>query len=224
MATVEESPYRTEETFTRNFPALVGLIPKERAARFADGSIERDIDAILWCTGYGYRFLFLTSIHPNIGGEGLRALPLYQHIFHADYPTLAFVEVPEKIVPFPFAESQAAVVARVWSNRLPLPSPKDMSGWLEKNAHERGAGRKAHILTPPTDVDYMNEMFAWSSEAEKLPDGSSGKMSIHMDSKLRWLRLEAAEMRKAFNAKGEGRHHILTYEELGFSYDKGAIN
>ncbi|KAL8848347.1 MAG: hypothetical protein Q9221_006650 [Calogaya cf. arnoldii] len=124
-----KSPYHTDQPYIRDYPGLVALVPEERAARFADGSIERDIDDIVLCTGYTYRFPFLKAIHPDIEKEGVAALPLYQHIFHMQYPSLAFIEIPGMIVPFPLAECQAVVVAQVWSGRLPLPSRQDMEKW-----------------------------------------------------------------------------------------------
>lgn len=77
MAQIQKSPYHTKEPYAREHPTLPALIPEERAASFADGSIERDIDAIILCTGYAYRFPFLTSIAPNIEDEGIGALLLY---------------------------------------------------------------------------------------------------------------------------------------------------
>lgn len=113
MAQIEKSPYQPDEPDTRDYPTLVAWIPEERAARFEDGSIERHIDAIVLCTGYAYSFPSLAPTFPSIKDEGIGALPLYQYVFHMQHPTLAFVETPEMIVPFPLAQCQAAVIARV---------------------------------------------------------------------------------------------------------------
>lgn len=93
----------------------------ERAAKFEDGSIERNLDAIILCIGYAYSFPFQAPIAPSIKDEGIRALPPYLYIFHMQNPILAFVEAPERIIPFPLAQRQATVKARVWSNKLHLP-------------------------------------------------------------------------------------------------------
>ena len=203
----------------------MALIPDERAAQFADGSIERNIDAIILCTGYAYSFPFLAPIDPAIKDEGIRSLPLYQHIFHMHHPTLAFIETPEMIVPFPLAECQAAIVARVWAARLTLPSLQEMQEWQIGVVRERGSGRKFHALTPPGDLDYMKEMYDWSRKAKEttmLGDAGRGKMPKCWDERACWLRMMAAKMRKAFNARGEERGKVLSFEELGFRFD-GAV-
>ncbi|KAL9633640.1 MAG: hypothetical protein Q9204_003316 [Flavoplaca sp. TL-2023a] len=221
-----KSPYHTDEPYIHDFPALVALIPKQRAAKFADGSIQRDIDDVVLCTGYTYRFPFLTAIHPKIEEEGIATLPLYQHIFHMQYPTLAFIETPEMIVPFPLAECQAAVVARVWSGRLPLPSQHAMEKWRDQIISNRGTGRQFHALEPPLDLEYMKEMYDWCTEAENANSHEGitpGKMPKRWDETSCWLRMMAAEIKKAFNARGAERSMVKTYEELGFRFDRRAV-
>lgn len=225
VAQNSKSPYHTDESYTCDYPFLVELIPDERAARFADGNVETDIDHVVLCTGYAYRFPFLTSFCPEIESEGVQALPLYEHVFHTLHPTLAFVEVPEMIVPFPLAESQAAVIARVWSGRLDLPDHDHMERWRANLVRDRGVGRAFHALKPPVDLEYMTAMYEWSSlaEGERIPDGTcKGKMPRMWDSKSCWLRMMAAEMKKAFNAKGNQRSDVRSYEELEFQYGNDA--
>ena len=143
------------------------------------------------------------------------------------YPTLAFVETPEMIVPFPLAECQAAVIARVWSGRLTLPSLHDMEGWRESVVHERGVGRNFHSLEPPLDLEYMKAMYDWSRMAKETATSQNsgrGKLPKYWDTKSCWLRMMAPEMKKAFDATGEERLNVLSYEELGFDFDKTETN
>ncbi|KAL8725497.1 MAG: hypothetical protein Q9166_007317 [cf. Caloplaca sp. 2 TL-2023] len=224
---IVKSPYHTDESHICDYPSLVALMPEERAAKFADGRVERSIDDIVLCTGYAYRFPFLKALHPDIDTKGIQALPLYQHIFHIHHPTLAFIEIPEMIVPFPLAESQAAVVARVWSGRLTLPGRSEMDEWRGNVIRERGAGRESHALEPPLDLEYMKAMYYWSSKAEPkqgCEDALRGKMPRKWDARSCWLRMMAAEMKKAFNAKGDERSEILSYDELGFRYEDETID
>ena len=218
-----KSPYHTDEPYTRDYPTLVALIPIERGAKFEDGSIERNLDAIIFCTGYAYSFPFLASNDPIVKDEGIRALPLYQYLFHLQYPTLAFIETPEMIVPFPLAECQAAVIARVWSGRLTLPSLHEMQDWRESVIRERGAGRGFHALKPPLDLEYMKEMYNWSRKAEEIATCeivARGKMPKLWDERACWERMMAAKMKKAFIARGEDRSNVMKYEELGFRFDE----
>ena len=143
------------------------------------------------------------------------------------HPTLAFIETPEKIVPFPLAECQAAVTARVWSGRLALPSLHEMQDWRESVVRERGSGRGFHALTPPLDLEYMKEMYEWSRKAKETAsckDGATGKSPKWWDAKACWERMTAPDMKKAFNAKGEERSNVLNYEELGFRFDGAGTN
>ncbi|KAL8678491.1 MAG: hypothetical protein Q9186_005161 [Xanthomendoza sp. 1 TL-2023] len=220
VAQTSKSPYHTDQPCMREYPGLVELIPEERAAKFADGNIEKDIDHIVLCTGYAYRFPFLTSLHPDIKNMGIQALPLYQHIFHINHPTLAFIEIPEMIVPFPLAECQAAVAARVWSGRLELPDEREMEEWRASVHRERGRGRCFHALQPPLDLQYMKAMYEWSSktEGQGIRDHNGReKMPSRWDEKSSWLRMAAAEMKKAFNARGDQRCEVKRYEELASS-------
>ncbi|KAL8819715.1 MAG: hypothetical protein Q9223_001903 [Gallowayella weberi] len=224
VAQTSKSPYHTDQSCMREYPGLVEVMPEQRSARFADGNIEKDIDHIVLCTGYAYQFPFLTSLHPDIKDKGIQALPLYRHIFHTHYPTLAFIEIPEMIVPFPLAECQAAVVARVWSGRLDLPNKSQRDEWRAGVIHERGNGRSFHALTPPLDLEYMKAMYEWSNQAEGrgvCDHDGSGKMPRRWDEKSCWLRMAAAEIKKAFNGRGEQRCEVKSYEELGFQYNDG---
>ena len=91
-----------------------------------------------------------------------------------------------------------------------------MQGWAEKVVVERGGGRGFHALKPPLDLEYMNEMHDWSLQAQD--NDVKGKMARHWDEKACWLRLTAAEMKKAFNAKGEERVNVVGYEQLGVHF------
>ena len=132
------------------------------------------------------------------------------------------------IVPFPLAEAQAAVVARVWSGRLTLPQSKDMKKWSEDVRKVKGEGRSVHALEPPQNVRYMRSMRDWCCEATMLGaeqnpphanPSTQGKMPRERDERMWWLRMQAAEMRKAFVRRGEQRHGVRGYEELGFVFE-----
>ena len=115
-----------------------GSSGSERAVRFADGHIEKDIDAVLFCTGYFHSYPYLSSLQPPLITNGERTHHLYQHIFYIPNPTLAFVGVPSKILPFRTAESQAAIIASLWRGRLQLPSKAVMCSWEESRIEPNG--------------------------------------------------------------------------------------
>lgn len=143
-----ESPMAFAASYKENVPEIAEfLAPAQgRAVRFVDGRVERNIDAILFATGYYYSFPFLSSLEPKLISTGERVQHLYKHMFYIDDPTIAFIGLPSKIIPFRTFESQAAVIARIWSDRLELPSRVEMRKWEEVVIAERGTGKPFHML------------------------------------------------------------------------------
>lgn len=85
----------------------------------------------------------------NLTTSGLRTHDVYKHFLHNRYPNLAFPVLNLKIIPFPLAENQAAVLARLWSGRLAVPSKEDMQAWEQ---HEEARLLAAHRLRPAPDT------------------------------------------------------------------------
>lgn len=81
--------------------------------------------------------------------SGLRTHDVYKHFLHIKYPTLALPVLNLKIIPFPLAENQAAVVARLWSGRLDMPSEDSMRAW---ESEEEARLLKANRLRPAPDT------------------------------------------------------------------------
>jgi cation diffusion facilitator CzcD-associated flavoprotein CzcO len=100
-------------TTKEEVPAIAEYLVDEKGVRFEDGRIERDVDAIVYCTGYLYSYPFLKSLNPPLVTSGRRAIGVWQQIFNITYPTLAFTALPQKIIPFPLAQSQGAAIAKV---------------------------------------------------------------------------------------------------------------
>lgn len=192
----------------------------DRAVRFADGRIESEIDSVVFCTGYLYSFPFLHSLDPPVITDGRRTVNTYQHLFYTYNPTLAFPVMTQRIVPFPFSESQAAVVARVWSGRLTLPSQADRKVWEDNLIAERGTGTFFHFLPFPQDAEAMDILHDWAANAEKRPgltNEGTGKLPPYWTKYERLLRENVMHIRKAFVAKGKDRSAIKSAAELGFT-------
>ncbi|OJJ53901.1 hypothetical protein ASPSYDRAFT_187060 [Aspergillus sydowii CBS 593.65] len=193
----------------------------ERAVRFADGRIEQNIDAIVFCTGFFYSFPFLSSLHPPIVTHGRRVQSTYQHLFYIHDPTLVFPVLPQRIIPFPLSENQAAVFSRVWSGRLSLPSIGEMEDWESSVITKKGDGQAFHLMPFPQDADYINMLHDWTLEADVRPgliNDGRGKQCNRWGEKERWMREMVPEMRKAFFSKGEQRRSIKTLEQLGYDF------
>lgn len=214
-----QSMFVSDGLHKRDAPEIEEFLPEScgpRAVRFADGQVETGIDAILFCTGYYYSLPFLTSLEPALIDTGERVKHLYQHIFYMYNPSLAVLGFPTKIIPFRTFEGQVAVVARIWSDRLQLPSLQDMEEWEARRIKERGAGRAFHVLPFPEDLDYHNEMVDWASKAA---DAGRGKMPWNWNEKDYWVRERFAGIKIHFAGHGDNRRYVKTIDNLGYIYE-----
>jgi cation diffusion facilitator CzcD-associated flavoprotein CzcO len=204
-------------------PAASSSSDSYRAVRFADGTIEAHIDALIFATGYFYSYPFLSNLEPPIISDGLRTRDVYQHIFHIEHPTLAFPVLNLKIIPFPLAENQCAAIARVWSGRLTLPSKKEMREWEWDVIKDRGDGKSFHVLKFPLDAETLNGLENWIASAERvngLENDGNGKMGAFWSEKDIWMRSKFPQIKKAYAERGEKRYEVRTTEELGFDYER----
>ncbi len=203
--------------YKEDLPEIAEFLPNShgtRAVRFVNGRVEEDIDAVLFATGYYYSFPFLSKLESRLISTGERVQHIYRHLFYIDNPTIAFIGLPSKIIPFRTAQGQAAVVARVWADRLELPSILEMRKWEEDVVAKKGDGRAFHVLSFPEDFDYHNELVDWASCAT----GREGKMPMRWSANETWARERFPAIKKAFADKGDARHGIKTLQELGFDY------
>jgi cation diffusion facilitator CzcD-associated flavoprotein CzcO len=104
-------------------------VPKTIAVR-EDGSLDFDfdceihpkVDLIMFCTGYEYNFPFIneTSNLP-LESRSRRVEPLYEQLWHAMYPNVAFLGLPHSVIPFPLFEMQAEACLQQWT-KCELPN------------------------------------------------------------------------------------------------------
>ncbi|KAI2784599.1 FAD/NAD(P)-binding domain-containing protein [Daldinia loculata] len=171
--------------------------------------IETDIDAILFCTGYLYTFPFLPDVPLVTNGRQVHGLA--KHLLHITHPTLAFPGLPIKVIPFPLTESQGAVLARLWSNTLPLPPTPILEQWAREDGEGTSEG-KYHVFPKGGDGRYINGLYEW---LEKESLGEKGKEPPHWDAEMLWQRGIYAEAKMQFEKTGK---KAKTLEELGFRY------
>lgn len=203
-------------------PPIKRFIPATRGVEFEDGAIENDIDAIIFATGYFYSFPFLENVKPNLITDGSHVNHTYQHLFFAPQPTLSFLALNQRVIPFPIAEAQGSVVARVYSGRLSLPSHSEMQKWEQDTIAGVSDGRNFHLLPFPKDGNYINAMSNWALSAapkEGLDNDGKGKIPPIWGEWEFWCRENFPAIRRAFGALGEKRHEIRSVEEVGFNYE-----
>jgi hypothetical protein len=226
-------------------PEIAAFNPDTHTIVFANNHTESSIDHIIFCTGYLYSFPFLQHLSPPvISPDGTYVQNLYQHIFYHPNPTLSFLALPQRIVPFVVAEAQAAVVARFLAGRLALPSVEEMRAWeaARKEAVGMGkgeggqggeAGKKVHVLGYPVDAEYINFLHDWAMSASpvapgkglKAPgqsqqDGGNGKEPPFWGEKECWVREKTPLIKQAARELGPKRRgEVRTLEELGFVFE-----
>ncbi|KIV92819.1 hypothetical protein PV10_04085 [Exophiala mesophila] len=197
---------------------VVEFLDSDRAVRFASGRVERDLDAVIFSTGYFFSYPFLTKVGSKIVDDGFRVKGLYEHLFLIDHPTLVFPVVNLKVIPFPLAENQAAVVARVWSGRLDLPSKDKMRQWEQQEIKANGDGKYFHQKMFPQDAAQINHLYRWACQARGSP--SQDSRLTRWDEKLVWLRSRLPSIKMAFMTRGHDRVKVKTAEEMGFDFDE----
>lgn len=83
---------------------------------------------------------------------------------------------------------------------------------------KKGAGRKFHELAFPEDLDYVNEMVDWATQADRDVE-SKDMLPRKWDKRDYWARKRFARIKKAFADKGEGRRAVKRIEELGYDFE-----
>lgn len=211
-----------QDTTRREVREIAQFLPETRGVEFADGTTERDIDAVVFATGYFYSLPFLKDVQPPLITTGERVENTYQHIFYAPKPTLSFLALPQRVIPFPLAEAQAAVVSRVYSGRTSLPPLSTMQEWELDAIQEMGAGRNFHLLPFPKDAKYINAMSEWAMSSAEGREGAEGqgrgKVPPFWGEWEFRCREKFPEIRRKFGEKGEERKRVRDVRELGFDF------
>eukprot|EP01147_Barroeca_monosierra_P011095 gene11095-3161_t len=137
-------------------------ITKSGKVIFQDES-QAQIDTIIFCTGYQFCFPFLdSSCNITVSKDGRIINTLYKHVFNVSYPTMAFIGIPLKVVPFPMFDLQCSWVCSVWSGKTSLPSQQEMeqheSRRRQLRVEEGLPERYAHIMTTDEQWEYNRQL------------------------------------------------------------------
>ena len=108
-------------------PPITAIHEDGTSVEFEDGSVEENIDAIIMCTGYEFTFPFLDpTCRVTVSEDGRNVHNLYMQVFNMDHPSMAFIGLPVKVLPFPLFDIQCKWVQRVWAHEAALPSTPAM--------------------------------------------------------------------------------------------------
>ena len=176
----------------RRAPGIAALLPETSGVAFEDGSARHDVDVVLYATGYRVTFPFFASFDGEEEASNSlreasashsaslaprsvdnRVAPLFEHVFPpASGPSLSFIGLPWKVVPFPQFEAQARWVARALSGAAALPGRAEMaSRAAAAEAADRGAGvadRHAHRMGD-AQFAYNDRLLAYCGEPSGFP-------------------------------------------------------
>ncbi|KAF2851956.1 flavin dependent monooxygenase-like protein [Plenodomus tracheiphilus IPT5] len=211
----EKDPRRKEHRPIKQF------LPRTRGVELEGGVIVEDIDAIVFATGYFYSLPFLKNVKPSLITDGSYVNNTYQHLFFAPQPTLSFLALNQRVIPFPVAEAQSAVLARVYSGRLSLPPLPDMQAWEVARKAEIDSARTFHLIPFPKDGEYINMLSRWALSAsprQGLDNDGKGKIPPLWGEWDFWCRENFPAIRRAFGQLGDKRKTVTSIEEVGFDF------
>lgn len=130
-----------------------------------DGTELRDVDVVIYCTGYLYSLPMFPKEVGLIGSDGSYVHHLYQQTFYTEDPTLTFLGLMKQVVPFPTFQNQAILVAKIWAQKLTLPPVEEMRKEEFERLEEIGFdGTKYHSFKFPADVELAERCRLWIEE------------------------------------------------------------
>ncbi|CCK70345.1 N,N-dimethylaniline monooxygenase KNAG_0E00770 [Huiozyma naganishii CBS 8797] len=161
-----------------------------RSVTLEDGTVISGVDYLVYATGYLYNFPLLPAEWQQrlLVDEGRAVHGLWGHISPPEDPSIAFVLIPQLIIPFPLAELQAALIVHIFEGTISpqeqAPGPFDSSvvldnlkdvayyRWLQEQL-DAANGRSASVSDPvrahfePVWWDAHHESLRASSSADK---------------------------------------------------------
>ncbi|XP_063096249.1 dimethylaniline monooxygenase [N-oxide-forming] 2 isoform X2 [Cavia porcellus] len=132
----------------------------ETSALFEDGTVEEDIDVIVFATGYTFSFPFLEESLVKIEHN---MVSLYKYMFppQLEKPTLTCMGLIQPLGSiFPTVELQARWATRVFKGLCHLPSEKTMMEDIIKRNEKRIDlfGESQSQIVQTNYVDYLDEL------------------------------------------------------------------
>lgn len=141
-------------------PKITGSNWKTRTVELEDGTSLKDIDYLIYATGYLYSLPFLErSLRAQLLGnpdakQSTRVYNLWEQIFFVKDPTLGFSLLPQLIIPFPLAELQAALMVKAFNGQVEIPQKSDD----ELDPELINKRPNYHPIPDFADVDYYREL------------------------------------------------------------------
>lgn len=125
----------------------------------ADGT-HVEAEAILYCTGYKYKFPFLTD-ECGIEVKDNHVHNLHKHIINIKYPTMGFIGLPSRVIVFPLVNYQVQYFLATLRGEVTLPSFEEMTAIAHKTDQERseqGLPDKHYHTLAMTQFEYLGDL------------------------------------------------------------------
>ncbi|XP_077013077.1 flavin-containing monooxygenase 2 [Tamandua tetradactyla] len=132
----------------------------ETSAIFEDGTMEENIDVIIFATGYTFSFPFLEDSLVKVENN---MVSLYKYMFppHLEKPTLACIGLIQPLGSiFPTVELQARWATRIFKGLCTLPSESTMMADIIKRKDKRIDlfGESLSQILQTNYIDYLDEL------------------------------------------------------------------
>lgn len=136
-------------------PKTVGIAANGHVQFDRDCPVSSKVDCIIFCTGYDYHFPFInakSNLELQVGGR--RVAPLFEQLWYAHAPNVAFVGLSHSVLPFPFFEFQVQACERQWRcGGQDLPTAQQLVKAAKAAAMSGGEGKKFGRV--PEDTHYL---------------------------------------------------------------------
>lgn len=159
-----DEPFR--HPLVRRHPSIARVDAAARAVHLVDGGVIRDVDHVLFGTGYSWSLPFLAADGVGLKPRNNRVPGLYQHVVWREDPTLLFVGAVGAGLTFKIFEWQAVYAARVLAGRGRVPTREAMRAWEEERVRAKGDGPGFQMVFPDFE--------AYFEELRALAGGSGG--------------------------------------------------
>ncbi|KAI5729420.1 hypothetical protein M8J76_002394 [Diaphorina citri] len=148
-------------------PDIAELTPT--GVRFQDGSYEQ-VDIILYCTGYTYRYPFLhESCGINVVNKNVQ--PLYKHLINIEHPSMCIIGIPGDTVVFYMFDLQVRFFLQLMKGYVTLPSKAEMLADTDQDirAHRKESqSTHTHVMHLRSEK-YLNSLASMMRGESPVP-------------------------------------------------------
>ncbi|KAI9473470.1 MAG: hypothetical protein EXX96DRAFT_307309 [Benjaminiella poitrasii] len=158
----------------------------------------KDVDVIIFGTGYLYSFPFLPFQEGNLIKTGQRVHNLDHYMFYQKNPTLCFLGLPIRVVPLPLMQRQSIVMARYWSGKIPMLPDRD----TRTTGIESEDSRLDFIMGVNREFEYSERLGAWAEgvvDSEQIEQWhSTHPLTGRLSEQWKELRKNALNLRRDY--------------------------